>query len=476
MMKGSEIEKQSNPLPWIFGLAVGGILLLVGWNWVSWNRFAKSENDWQKYTVVVRQETINPRIRASGKVEAIDSVNISPKNPGKIARLLVDQGTVVKKGQLIAIVENGELYAQGAKAEATLREAEAALKERDIAIQGEIQRLAAQLAQATANLEETRERIPRQIEQVASQLKEAESRLLLAETELNRNEQLLKDGVITQSQFDQLANQYLVAKANVQQIQQRLEELKRTAQPTIRRLEATVREIQIALQERQVRGKAEIERLKASVKAAQANLELAKIQYQDSFIVAPFDGIVTQRFATEGSFVTPTTSASSTASATSTSIVALARGLEIVAKVPEIDLKQIRVGQPVEIIADAYPTETFRGVVKRIAPAAIVEQNVTSFEVKIDILTGKEKLLSGMNVEVQFLGQPQDTIVLPTVAIVTEKGQTGVMIPDERGKPKFKPVTIGITVEDKTQILSGLSPGERVFINLPENRKRGVRE
>ena len=94
--------------------------------------------------------------------------------------------------------------------------------------------------------------------------------------------------------------------------------------------------------------------------------------------------MVTQRYATEGAFVTPTTSASSTISATSSSIIALAKGLEIIAKVPEIDLSQIKIGQPVEIVADAYPDQVFQGKVKAIAPEAIVEENVTSFEVKID--------------------------------------------------------------------------------------------
>jgi HlyD family secretion protein len=194
-----------------------------------------------------------------------------------------------------------------------------------------------------------------------------------------------------------------------------------------------------------------------------------KVRFQDTFIRAPFDGIVTQRYATEGAFVTPTTSASSTASATSSSILALARGLEVIAKVPEIDLNQLQRGPPVKIVADAYPDLTFQGIVKKIAPEAVVEQNVTSFEVTIGILTGQEKLLSKMNVETTFLGRPLiNAIVVPTVAIVTEEGETGVMVADENGQPQFKPVTIGITIEEQTQILSGLLPGEKVFIDLPD--------
>ncbi len=470
-MTVSKLDKQTNPLPWIFGTMVGGILLVVGITYTSLNR-PKTTNIIDEYTVTVDRETVNLEIQASGTVEPIQSVNISPKNPGRIVKLLVDQGVIVKQGQPIAVMENEELYAQGIQAEARVKEAQAALQETDIRIQGEIQTLSAQLAQATARLEESKQRIPQQIAQVRSQLKEAESRLRLAESQLKRNENLLKEGAIAQDRYDQLGNDYMVAQANIQEIIQRLQELQATEDPEIQRLEAAVGEIKIALEERQVRKQAEIEKLKANVESIQANLEIAKIQYKDTYITAPFDGIITQRFATEGAFVTPTTSASSTASATSTSIVALARGLEIVAKVPEIDLDQIRIGQPVEIIADAYPNQTFQGIVRAIAPEAIIEQNVTSFEVKIDILTGQEKLLSKMNVEVNFLGRQLDNIlVVPTVAIVTEKGQTGVMIPNQENEPQFQPITIGASVDDKTQVLSGLMPGQKVFIDLPPNQR-----
>lgn len=471
-MTVSNLEKQNNPLPWIFGLMGGGVIILAIVSYTMMNR-TSSPSTIDQYTVPITQQSLDVKINASGTVEPVQSVNISPKNPGRIIKLLVDQGAIVKQGQPIAVMDNQQLYAQGIQAEARLREAQASLQEAEIKLQGDIQVLTARLNQALASLEESKRRIPTQIEQTKAQLVEAESRAKLAQTQLKRNENLLKEGVISQDQFEQIANEYIVSQANIQQLLKRLEELQTTEDPEIKRLEFAVNEIKISLEERQVRGKAEIERLKANIRANQANLEVAKIQYQETYITAPFDGIITQRFATEGAFVTPTTSASSTASATSTSIVALARGLEIVAKVPEIDLNQIKLGQPVEIRADAYPDEVFQGVVKSIAPEAIVEQNVTSFEVKIGIITGKEKLLSKMNVEVNFLGDRlTNAIVVPTVAIVTEDGQTGVMIPDEKNEPKFKPITIGSSIDDKTEVLSGLSLGDRVFIDLPKNKRK----
>ena len=256
------------------------------------------------------------------------------------------------------------------------------------------------------------------------------------------------------------------------EIKQRLQQLRNTSNPEINQLEAVVAEMRLALEQRENSYQDEIKALQAQVDLAQANLEQSQIQYDDTIVKAPFDGIITQRYAVEGSFVTPSTSASSSASASATSILALAQGLEIIAKVPEVDIGQLYQGQEVEIIADAYPEDTFRGTVKRIAPEAIVEDNVTSFEVRIALSTGQEKLRSKMNVDVTFLGKElKNTLVVPTVAIVTQEGETGVMILNEENKPEFIPVKIGLTLQDKTQIIDGVTADERVFIDMPNSRK-----
>lgn len=469
-MAVSKLEKPNNPLPLIFALMTGGIILIGGITYALINR-PTVESELDQLTVPVEEQSLVVEIQASGTVEPILSVNISPKNPGRLLRLLVDQGSIVKAGQPLAVMENQELYADGAEAEANLKQAEASLQEANIKLQGDVQVLSAKLTQALARLEEAKQRIPLKIEQTRSQLREAESRLKLAQTQVERNKMLMEEGAISRDRFDQVVNEFLTAQARLQEILQRLEELKNTQQPEIKRLEAEAGEINISIGERKASGEAEIARLEANIQASKASLQKAKVRFQDTVIKAPFEGIVTQKYATEGAFVTPTTSASNTASATSSSILALAKGLEVIAKVPEIDLSQLAIGQPVQIVADAYPDKLFQGVVKKIAPEAIVEQNVTSFEVTIAILTGQDQLRSKMNVEVTFMGKElNNAIVVPTVAIVTEDGETGVMVADENNEPVFKPVTIGTSIDDKTEILSGLLPGEKVFIDLPEEK------
>jgi HlyD family secretion protein len=469
-MKLPLLGKVNHPLPWLFGLMTGGILLIGTASYLIVYS-SDSELKLAELTTPVEKQDLTVEIKASGTVEPIRSVNISPKNQGILAKLLVEQGDRVKAGQTLAVMENLEIRVEGAEAEANLKQKIANLQMKETEILGEISQAEARLKQAQAQLLQANTRIPKDIEQTRAQLQAAESRLKLAEQRAKRNQYLLEQGAISQDRFDEIVNEYQNAQANIAEIAQRLEQLKTTGTPEINQIEATVAENKIALEQRRRTAQDELAALQAEVEASGAALKQVEVQYNDTIITAPFDGIVTQRYAVEGAFVTPTTSASTTASATSASILALAQGLEVIAKVPEVDIGQLKPGQKVRIVADAYPDRLFFGQVRRIAPEAIVEDNVTSFEVRIALITGQEELLSKMNVDVTFLGQKlTNALVVPTVAIVTQEGETGVMIVGKKNQPEFKPVKIGLTIRDKTQVLGGLTPEDRVFIDLPEEK------
>jgi HlyD family secretion protein len=59
---------------------------------------------------------------------------------------------------------------------------------------------------------------------------------------------------------------------------------------------------------------------------------------------------------------------------------------------------------------------------------------------------------------------------VPTVAITTEDGQLGVQAVDGQGNPAFQPVTVGLTQDGATQILSGLEVGDRIFLDFPDGK------
>ncbi len=423
--------------PW---LVVVLLVVLLGGGFIVFRALAGKD---QSSTLVndkteqVESKSLAIKIKSSGSVVPIETVNLSPKQAGKLIELLVEQGAKVNRGQVIARMDNANLIPQLYQAQAS-----AAASEANLAKLRNGNRLE-DIAAAQARVESARGR-----------LDAARSRLALTNMKTSRFRGLQTEGAISSDRFDEVVTDDRSAQADLQ-----------TAQANL--VEAT----RILEESRNGSRVEDIAQAEAQLAQAIAGIRIIEVQIEDTIIRAPFAGIITQKYANAGAFVTPTTTASASNSSSSTSIVAIANGLEIIAKVPEVDISQIKIGQEVEIVADAFPSEVFKGKVRLIAPEAIIEQNVTSFQVRVTLETGKDKLQSGMNTDLRFIGKQIDSaLVVPTVAIVTQEGKTGLLIADEKGQPKFQPVTIGTTVDNQTQILSGAKVGDRVFVKLPEKK------
>ncbi|MCA6573284.1 MAG: efflux RND transporter periplasmic adaptor subunit [Pseudanabaena sp.] len=424
--------------PWIIVVLA---LVLIGGGFTAFRALTGSNQgvNTANKTELVESKSLAIKIKASGSVVPIETVNLSPKQAGKLAELLVEQGARVSKGQIIARMDNSNLIPQLYQAQANAAALEANLAKLRNGSRPE------DIAAAQARVESARGRV-----------EAARSRLALNSMRTSRYRNLQAEGAISRDRLDEVITDdrstqadVLTAEANLAEANRQFDEVRNGS-----------------------RGE-DIAQAEAQLAQAIAGIRLIEVQIEDTIIRAPFAGIITQKYANAGAFVTPTTTASSTNSSTSTSIVAIANGLEIIAKVPEVDISQIRIGQEVEIVADAFPSEVFKGKVRLIAPEAIIEQNVTSFQVRVTLETGKDKLQSGMNTDLRFIGQKIDkALVVPTVAIVTQEGIPGLLIADEKGKPKFQAVTIGTTVDNQTQILSGAKVGDRVFVKLPETKSK----
>lgn len=420
--------------PWILGLVAAGLVGTTSVVVLQTRKPPTNADQIAALTVPVESSQVTVRIRASGTIQPIRTVNVSPATSDILEELLVEQGDRVVAGQVIARMKSATLRAEVAQAQARVAQARAQLSE-------------LQAGNRPQDISQGQARV----EQAQATVAQAETRLNLANERVERNRYLQQQGAVSQDTLDEVLNEAATAQAGVEQSQAALRE----AQRALDLLEVGSRAEQIASAE-------------AQLQEAIASLEAATVRLEDTYVRAPFSGVVTQRFATEGAFVAPTTSASTASSATSSAIIALAEGLEVLAEVPEVDISQIRPGQKVEIVADAYPDEVFEGRVRLIAPEAVVEQNVTSFQVRIELLTGTDKLLSQMNVDVEFIGDQLDNaLVVPTVAIVTQDGETGVLVPDQDNRIRFQPVTLGPAVGNETQILDGVAEGDRIFIDLP---------
>lgn len=470
-------KKVKHPLRWVMGLAAAGVLVAgTATTYTIIVNRTTTKQDIAALTVPVETKNVTLRISASGKVVPVQSVNISPKNSGTLVELYVEQGDRVKQGQIIAKMDSADIQARILQAQANLAQSQAQLDE---ALAGsrpqEIAQARANLAQAEAQLAEARAgNRPQEIAQAQAQVDAAQAKVNYTTQQVKRYRYLYEQGAEKKQLLDQAISEDNAAKANLRESQKRLAlQQSGSRSEEITQREAVVAEARAKLQLLKSGTRPEeIAQRKAAVAASVAQLKAEQVNLDNTIIRAPFSGIVTQKYANVGAYVTPTTSASSSASATSSSVVAVAHGVEVLASIPEADIGRIKQGQQVEIVADAYPDQVFKGHVRLIAPEAVKEEGVTLFQVRVALDSGTNKLRSGLNVDMTFLGdQVQNALLVPTVAIVTEKGDTGVLIPDKNNKPAFRAVTIGAQVQDQTQILEGVKEGDRIFLNPPQDYK-----
>jgi HlyD family secretion protein len=467
------------PPKWPIGLLA--VSLLIGGSYAVYAQMNPAPSPTGKrkgQTVKVERTDLPITITANGTVQPEQSVNVSPKNSGILKRLLVKEGERVSAGQIVAEMDDSNFQGQLIQAQAQLAAAQANL---DRLLTGnrpqEIAQVEAQLAAAQANLDKlvAGNRV-QDIAQAQAQLTAAQADLQQAAINLQQSQQLAAAGATSQRDLDTSRTTYNTAKAKVDQMAQALSLQQTGTRPEdIAQARAQVEQLKqsLSLQKTGARSE-EIAAARAQVMNAQGFLTTIQTQVDDTVIRAPFDGVVTRKFADPGAFVTPTTSSSAVTSATSSSILAIASRNQIVAKVAETSIPQIKVGLKVTVEADAYPGKSFDGKVTQVATQSTVDQNVTNFEVKSSITDPQRELQAGMNVTVKFVaGTLDNAMVVPTVAIVRQDQGTGVYVidPGEANKPKFQPITTGISIEDRTVVSSGLAEGDRVMLSFPKGER-----
>jgi len=156
---------------------------------------------------------------------------------------------------------------------------------------------------------------------------------------------------------------------------------------------------------------------------AQTNLDDAKERLSETVIRSPIDGIVLQKYVEIGQIIASGISAVS--GGTTIASVADLSKVYINASVDEVDIGQIEPGQKATIIAESYPDREFNGTVIRIHPQAIVQQNVTTFDVTIEVDNSDGLLMAGMNTSVEITaGFRQNVLLVPREALTDARSLT----------------------------------------------------
>lgn len=353
-----------------------------------------------------------------GYIVPRSTISISPQIGGKLVELPVVEGMRVKKGDLIARVEDDSFKADLLQARAAHETAKARLQE---------------LKNGA---------LPQEIEQGRALLDQANARLELTKRNLERTTRLQETNPdnVTQLEIDRVAAEIADAAAMVKSRQESLKLLEQGPRPEL------------------------IAAAEAEVGRAAALVEKAEFWVSNASIYSPIDGTILQRKADEGESVHPELIM------TSLCEIADLSQLEAEVDVQEQDLKKVQIGNPCKIIPDAYPDRTYQGRVDRLQPVVSRQRGVV--QSRITVVDPDEYLLVEMNCRVMFLPaatteQEKPRPRVPKRALVSDQGQTSVFVA-EADVARRRTVELGSEEADSVEIVAGLIGGELVL--LPNGR------
>ena len=221
---------------------------------------------------------------------------------------------------------------------------------------------------------------------------------------------------------------------------------------------------------------AQINVAKAALEATQEQLGVSQADSQRvqalanySVVTSPFNGIVTQRYADEGTLVQAGTSSSSQAIA----VVRIAQSdlLRLRMPVPEADVRFIKEGGSVQVSVGAIH-KTFDARIVRFTRA--LDASTRTMLAEVDVPNRDLTLSPGMYAETEIVLQRRNNVLtVPTQALIESGDQSTVLIVDSGNKVGRKAVQVGIHSADRTEITNGLSEGESVIVSGQTNYQAG---
>ncbi|WP_413166107.1 efflux RND transporter periplasmic adaptor subunit [Capilliphycus salinus ALCB114379] len=470
----------------------------------------------------VELATVERRLDATGTVEAYDLLPVLPEVSGlQIKRVTADQGDLVEKGQLLAILDDSMLRSQMAQAEAGLARAQANLSklqtgnrpEQIAAAQAKLDRALANLAQleagtrpeeiavaqaklneAEARLADAREgSLDDEIAQAVARLAANKADLQLASERVSRYQALKDQGAVSEDSLEEYLQNERRLSALVDEAQRRIEQLKQGQRSQVERLEATVEMERQAL--RQLQNGARTEEIamaqaevaearsnfdeltngtrpediavaQAEVSEAQAQVRYYETQLEDTNVRAPATGVIANRVARVGDVTNGTEELFT---------IIAENQLELHAKVPETQLSQVKLGATVTITSDADPKLKVQGTVREIAPLIDPESRKATVKINLPPLgaISGSFLRPGMFLRAAIATSSTQGLKIPAKAVVPQAdGSSIVYRLTENDRVEATPIQVGEIRgfggdlnQAKVEIKSGLNLGDRVVVS-----------
>ncbi len=378
---------------------------------------AEKEAEVSVQAAVVERAPIRQIISAEAILFPLHQAAITPKVNAPVQKFYVNRGSRVRRGQLLAVLENRDLAAAEVENKGAYEQAQA-----------EYQRT------TTAS-------VPEEMQKARLEAQAAKQELDAQQKVYDARANLFQQGALPRKELDAAAVALTQARNQCQMTQRHLAALQ-----TGGREQA----LQVA--------QGQLTSAKGKYLAAEAQLGYTEIR-------SPMDGVVTDRPVWPGEMPPA-----------GTPILTVMELSQVIARahIPQEQAAQLKVGDSATITAPGVEGEV-AGKVTVVSPA--LDANSTTVEVWVQARNPQAQLKPGSTVRVAMVARTvPDAIVIPASALLTgEGGATSVMRIGDDSKAHKQEVEVGIRQADAVQITKGLQPGERVVTagayGLPDNTK-----
>jgi multidrug efflux pump subunit AcrA (membrane-fusion protein) len=345
-------------------------------------------------------------LQATGSLIAWEVTDVAPEVAGRVTEVFTDVGSSVRKGQVLARLDNEDARIKVDQARAALAQAEANARQARMRLG----------VGANGTIEPTR----------VAEVQQAKAQLDLAEANERRYRALVETGDVSRAQYDEYAVRARTARE----------------------------QYEAAINAARSSG-AGIDVAEAAVKAASAQLALAQKGVGDMAIVAPFDGNVTERPAAAGEWVT-----------TSNKVATIMRTdqLKFVMTIAEVDASVVRLNMPVKVQVDSYPDREFAGLIVAINPS--LDSASRALQAIVGVRNPEALLRPGMfgDARVVLPTEGRRGLTVPTEAVTEAVGGAFKVFVIRDGHAESRVVTLGTRDEGFVQVVEGLQEGEDVAI------------
>jgi RND family efflux transporter MFP subunit len=375
-----------------FSLPAIAIALVVSLSSCSGNRADHVQANGPTITVGVTKvvkKSLGRQITLSSELVPFQEIDVFAKQSGFVKKLMVDYGSHVKAGQVMAILEIPELEAQ-------LQEDQAEIKNASNQVTKAQHELVRYQAQYNA--------------------------LHLQYTRLNSVFQS-QPGIVAQQEVDDAQGKDLAASSQVDA------------------------------------GQASLEAAQSQLSVAKAKLSRDQSLFDYARITAPFNGVVTERYANLGTLVQAGTSSQAMP------IVKLSEDdlFRLVIPVPESYVRYIKIGDPVDVHVPSL-NRTFPGKVSRFSVE--LKEATRTMHTEVDVKNRDRALMPGLYADADVALEHRDDIpTIPLQAVNHEGNKTTVFVVSRNGEIEDRPITLGLQTANDAEVVSGLAEGEEVVVS-----------